>query len=95
MTRILHVFGSPAEFLKLVMKEMVSSIRAASIVNETPAVLLGCPAIEFVLRIREVSEMRGVVLVQANTVYIVSVLNPPGGAHDFLPFWGEFRLAAQ
>lgn len=93
VTRIIHVFGSPIDFLMLVMDEMVTTIGAANIVKETPDVAHGCPAVNFVMRVREVYEMRGVTFVQGNTVYIVSLLNPPGGAHEFLPFWNEFRLA--
>jgi hypothetical protein len=102
VTRVMQYFGLSGDFLETVLYEMAKTIRGASIVERKAGEFQGRPAIYFGLSIRASffgllgasRTMRGVIALEGNSVYIVSVVSPSGSAHDESDFLARFTFAA-
>jgi len=101
VTRVMQYFGLPGDFLETVVYEMAKTIRGARIVERKAGEFGGRHAIYFGLSIRgwffglgASRTMRGVVALDGNSVYIVSVVSPSGSAHDERDFLARFAFAS-
>jgi hypothetical protein len=92
VTRVPGYSGSPRDFLEDALGELVASINEGVLADSNAATFKGLPALRFRLTVGLRLEATGLAALDGNSLYVLSVLHPPGAEHEFERFCGGFEI---
>jgi hypothetical protein len=92
VTRIIKVFGSSGDFLKLALGEQLKSIDGVELKSDTLTIFKGYPALEYEMEIKSFNKLKGIMVLVNNTLYNLFVLFVTNDEPEFKKFVNSFEV---